>query len=154
MAKASPNYTHADPTVAGGDFNVRDVIRDLSKLSAALKGEIADAIRVETATVQADAVRRATWPGTTGKYRAAIRSKTFDDANRYSGKVFVVQGEWHRDVRRASGRVRLWPKNLPIWLEYGTVQSSAKPHLIPAFEAGKRRLSEKVTRILERAARA
>jgi len=151
---ASPTRTHSDPTIAGGDFDTRDVVRDLSRLSAALRDEVTAAIRDETAKVQAAAVRAATWPGTTGKYRAAIRSKVFEEDGRVSGKVFVIQGDWHRDVKRASGRIRKWPKVLPIWLEYGTVRSSARPHLIPAFEAGKRRLDAAVVRILEKAARA
>ena len=152
---ARPTRTHSDPAVAGGDFDVRDVVRALGRLPSTVLGEVAAVVRRETAAVQADAVRRATWTGTTGRYRSAIRSKVFEEADgNVTGKVFVIQQPWHRDVRAVTPKkTRLWPKNLPLWLEYGTATSREKPHLIPAFDAGTRRISDAVRAILDRWAR-
>lgn len=122
------------------DFDVSPAISDLDGVIAHL-GEINDLVEEETEAIKQDAKSRARW-GKTGRYREAIRSKIFRYGQSVEGKVFVIQGDWVRDLSK------LWPANLPLWLEYGTAKMAARPHLIPAFQAGIRRLNAAVERLL------
>ena len=98
-------------------------------------------LQEHTLLMERDAQARAAW-GKSGRYREAIRSKVFDNPDGPVGSVFVIQGPWTRNL------ARLWPRNLPIWLEYGTRRMGARPHLLPALAAGKERFSAALLRLL------
>lgn len=114
----------------------------LDGLAAAMEGPEMEALVAEhTDLMLQDARSRARF-GRTGRYREAIRAKVFANPDGFVGAVFVIQGPWARKLSV------LWPKNLPLWLEYGTRKMDAKPHLLPAFHAAKERLSRAVERLI------
>lgn len=145
--------TYTDPAIAGQSFDATEALRDLSTLSEIIQREIAEAIEMETASAHADAQARVNFG--TGRYRSAIRWKIFrEDDGATTGKVFVIQLPWIRNLKwqrvNNPNGTKLWPKNLPLWLEYGTVyMRKDHDHLIPAFEAGRRRLDRAMERILQ-----
>jgi len=118
---------------------------ELAKLKNAMDGStLATIVQEQTAHMYADAQARVTFGR--GVYRAHIRTKTFTNADGYAGTVFVTQGPWARNPRQR------WPKQLPVWLEYGTRRMAARPHLIPAFNAARERFSRAVERLLQTSA--
>lgn len=118
---------------------------ELAKLKNAMDGSaLAELVQRETAYMHADAQARVNFGR--GIYRSHIRTKTFTNEDGYAGTVFVTQGPWARNPRVK------WPKNLPLWLEYGTRRMAARPHLIPAFNAARERFSRAVERLLRTSA--
>lgn len=156
-----PRRTHHDPVVAG--FDVNDALIGLDDLAAHL-AEINPLIEAETESMYREAVARA--PRSkgrfSGRYASAIRRKIFRDnlsdtgPGKTKGAVFVIQLPWlrHLEWQRAHNPnfSKLWPKNLPLWLEYSTFQTPARPHFMPAFAAATRRLNAAVERLLQRRA--
>lgn len=116
-------------------------LRGLDELVEAMGGPAALALMEEqTDIMHRDAQSRARF-GKTGRYREAIRKKVFDNEDGPAGTVFVIP------VRDEDGKRK--PKNLPVWLEYGTRRARAFPHLLPALAAAKERLSRAVERLLQ-----
>jgi hypothetical protein len=148
----APEHTHADPAVAG--FDVSSALTDLNGMIDHL-ATIPELLEFETQAIEQQA--RAMAPVATGRYRTAFRWKVFhNDDGSTRGSVFVIQLPWVRNLKwqkrtNPSGS-KLWPKNLPLWLEYGTRLARGVPHLIPAFEAGKQRLNRAVEAVVARLA--
>ena len=153
-SKRQPQYTLKDPVVAG--FDVSSALRDLNALVEQCEA-IPDLVAFETQAVYQQA--KAMAPVVTGRYRSAFRWKVFHNEDGSTrGSVFVIQLPWIRNLKWQK-RVnptggKLWPALLPIWLEYGTrlMRRPGIPHLIPAFEAGQRRLDRAVERALQKMA--
>jgi hypothetical protein len=122
-------------------------VENLDQLQDALNGEQMQALVEEhTRIMHLDAVSRArVWVRGRGQYWRNIRSKVFMNADGFAGTVFVLQGAWER---RPSTRA---PKNLPLWLEYGTrLMKNARPHLLPALHAARERFNRALERLLQR----
>jgi len=79
------------------------------------------------------------------RYIDAIKSKVFTNDDGYAGTVFVLQLPWNRK----GDSLTRWPKNVPLWLEYGTRMARSFPHLLPALSAGIQRFNRSVERLLQ-----
>ncbi len=110
---------------------------------------IREIIKRETDRMHAEARAAAARIGKTRRYSNAIRKIFFDDG--MTGRVFVAPiATWgHERLRRG------WewlPKNVPIWLEYGTRKAADVPHLLPALERARTRMGAAVLELMERLA--
>lgn len=123
-------------------------LEGLGRLADAIDGDTMQALVEEhTDYMLADARDRVRF-GKTGRYREAIRSKVFANEDGFAGTVFVIQGPWYRNPSK------LWPANLPLWLEYGTRRMDPRQHLLPALNAARERFNRAVERLLQGAASA
>lgn len=120
-------------------------LRQIDALIDACEGGLRDLIKKSILTIQADArarLRSGSHPYATGRTYEAIRTITFDDGN--TGKVYVDE------TYDEEGRKR--PKNLPLWIEYGTIHQNARPFLIPAFERERVLWQARALALLQKAA--
>lgn len=122
-------------------------VESLDRLQDVMDGpEMEALVNEHTDIMLRDAQSRAASIGKTGRYINAIRKKVFKNADGYAGTVFVIQMPWNKPGKANTK----WPKNLPLWLEYGTRRMrSAFPHLLPALAAARERFSRAVERILQ-----
>lgn len=127
---------------------VVEAVKGLLVLKAAMGGEDMKAlVREHTGYMHADAVSRAP-AGRLNQFRQAIRQTLFlNDADGIKGVVFVVRGPWERHPSQK------WPKNVPIWIEEGTVKMDPRPYLVPAGNAARERFNRAVLELLQQAAR-
>ncbi len=126
-------------------FDIGPAMADLDGLLSAVSGEdMLGCITENTEIMWRDAQSRVDFGS--GAYRDAIRWKVFANPDGPVGTVFVIQGPW------AGHPGTLWPKNLPLWLEYGTRRAGPHPHLIPAFNAAVERTNRDVERLITQAA--
>jgi len=123
-------------------------VGSLDRLEDVMDGPTMEALVTEhTDIMHADAQSRAATIGKTGRYRSAIHKKVFKNEDGYAGTVFVIQLPWNKPGKGSTK----WPKNLPLWLEYGTRRMrEAFPHLLPALAAARERFSRAVEQILSR----
>jgi hypothetical protein len=137
---------------AAGLGGLGPAVESLDRLQDVMDGpEMEALVNEHTDIMLRDAQSRAAGIGKTGRYREAIRKRVFKNADGYAGTVFVIQLPWNRPGRSNTK----WPKNLPLWLEYGTRRMrQAFPHLLPALAAARERFSRAVERLLQRGAAA
>lgn len=134
---------------AGALEGALQAVESLDRLADAIDGPTMLALIEEhTALMHADAQAqaRALIKGR-GQYPDLIQQKVFTNDDGYAGTVFVRRGDWSRKPGTKA------PKELPLWLEYGTRRMrEARPHLLPALAAARERFNRAVEAMLGRAA--
>jgi hypothetical protein len=134
---------------AAGLEGLELAVSSLDNLMDAIDGDqMRDLIEYHTDQMLQDARSNAARIGS-GRYRNAIRKKVFTNDDGYAGTVFALQLPWNRKGKGST----LWPKNVPLWLEYGTRKARAFPHLLPALAAGRERFNRSIERLLQAAVR-
>jgi hypothetical protein len=125
---------------------VDDTLRKLTALSVQMRDGLADVVRKATEQTHRAAVAAA--PNRSGAYREAIKTTYFDDG--LTGSVFVAP---HRDPGGRWG-AGMRPKNLPIWLEYGTRRAAERPHLVTSARSAATAFQADTLRVVTNAVKA
>lgn len=145
-ATAAPSRAAAK----SGRFEGVDItVKELEALSAHLREGLREQIRISTVRLRLSAFARA--PVKTGRLALAIKHVYFDDGN--VGSVYVAPMAEPRRARYFNLQTKQYigaqrSRKFPLWLEYGTTRTAARPYLIPAFEAEKPRFEAGCRRVL------
>jgi len=68
--------------------------------------------------------------------QARLRAQTKGEGNT-AAALQVTEDAPNKQYIVGYGLIRNRPANLPLWLEYGTVRMTARPHMRPAAEAAR-----------------
>lgn len=107
------------------DAAAKVVVTDLAALGTELRDALRHVVRLTTPEIRRAAEGRA--PVKTGTLKRSINLVFFDDGD--VGSVYVRQSY---DPAVASGKTYR-AREFPLWIEFGTITSSARPFLIPAM---------------------
>lgn len=89
-------------------------------------------------TAALKAVARATAERILARERQLLSSQTHGAGNT-ADALFIEEDAANKQLIVRFGLIKKRPANIPVWLEYGTVQMTARPFIRPAADAEKER---------------